>query len=149
MKVTSVQTWKGKCLAEISRKRKAGKTSDLFTMYMTRKKKKIFYEGLTAIYMKICTSWNFPLYSTLHCPSWMSHTTAVLCYTVGTYACSDCPSWLSVITIIIQAYLLSGCIQVVQKITYCLHNAHSYHVKWQPPKTHFTNYTIHGCVVII
>ena len=53
--------------------------SDLVTMHRrVRKEEKNFSEGLTAVYMKICTSWSFPLYSTLHCLSWMSHTTAVL-----------------------------------------------------------------------
>ncbi len=105
MKPTSVQTWKGKYLAEISRKRKAGETSDLsdpcpsrslgdlcrrgtpspltppkMTTLLTRvlarrrriiypctrtyenKNTKIYSKGLTAIYTKICTVQNFPLY---------------------------------------------------------------------------------------
>ena len=38
MKPTSVQTWKGKYLAEISRKRKAGETSDLSVKSLPVKK---------------------------------------------------------------------------------------------------------------
>ena len=106
MKPTSVQPWKGTYLAEISRKRKAGETSDLSvkslprsvgdlcrrgtpspltppkTTLLTRvlarrriielsahanirnKNTKIYYKGLTAIYTKICTVQNFPLYGT-------------------------------------------------------------------------------------
>ena len=150
MKVTSVQTWKGTCLAEISRKRKAGNTSEWsrHNAQARTKRKKKFSEGLTAVYMKICTSWSFPLYSTLHCLSWMLHTTAVLCYTVGTYARSHCPSWLSVITIIIQAYLwlYSSCTKKLH-IVCTLPTALMLNDSLQ--KKLFTNCAIHGCVVII
>ena len=111
MKPTSVQTWKGKYLAEISRKWKAGEMSDLsikslcvkkhgrpcrrgtpspstplkMTTLLTRvlarirrrriirarehtkiRIRKFYSKGLTAIYTKICTVQNFPLYGKLY-----------------------------------------------------------------------------------